>query len=363
MDEGQDIGNVIREIPREIRGVSSVRVLVLDDGSLDGTTAVALEAGADWIIHNKRNMGLAFSFQRALEEALARGADIIVNTDGDNHYDQSAIPKLIAPILRGEADIVIGSRLLDAVRMPKANRYGNKFANAMMQRVLHLPGVDVSTGFRAYSREAALRLVVFSRHTYTHESLLSAIDQRLVIVNRPIPARTVNRPSRLISSVPRHVWQAGITILRSFLLYRPLELFLLAGAALILVSGALGLRFLLYWFQGDGGGHVQSLLLGLGLLYAGGQVILLGLLADALRANRRLMQEALRNTRVLVAREQPSDAAVPATAPRALAEAAAALSANGHRRGVPFDLVEKTHGAIAHGAPGDLGDRDHHGPA
>ncbi len=344
-DESENIAEVIREIPRTIPGVSSVSVLVVDDGSGDGTADVAMRAGADRVVRNKRNMGLAYSFQRALGEALGMGADVIVNTDGDNHYDQAAIPRLVAPVVAGEADIVIGSRVLDDVDMPMANRYGNRLANAVMQRLLALPGVDVSTGFRAYSREAALRLVVMSRHTYTHESLLSAIDQQLVIANLPIPARTVSRPSRLISSVPRHIYRAGTTILRSFLLYRPLAVFLLVGALLVGASGLLGLRFAGHWLAGDGSGHVQSLLLALGLLYTGGQVILLGLLADALRANRVVAQEVLRNTRLMVAGEHRTALRARANAARAngasangapvageaIAEAAIALSARNLR--------------------------------
>ena len=318
-DEAENIADVIREIPRQIPGISSVGVLVIDDGSKDGTGGVALAAGADWVFRNKKNMGLAYSFQRGLAEAVALGADIVVNTDGDNHYDQSAIPELVAPVAAGEADIVIGSRVLDEVEMPAANRYGNRFANAVMQRVLRLPDVDVSTGFRAYSREAALRLVVFSRHTYCHESLLSALDQRLVIVNHPIPARTVERPSRLISSVPKHIARAGMAIVRSFVLYHPLELYLLIGGLFVAASSLIGLRFLVFWIGGDGGGHIQSLLLALGLLYVGGQIVLFGLVADAIRISRQLTQETLRNTRLLVAHEAeratPWSGTVPEPAP------------------------------------------------
>ena len=289
-----------------------MRVVV--DGSADGTAAIAEQAGADWVLRNPRNMGLAYTFQRALLEALRRGADIVVNTDADNHYDQSAIPDLIEPIREGCADIVVGSRLLDTVDMPAANRYGNRVGNFVMQRIPGIPGIDVSTGFRAYSKEAALRMVVFSTHTYTHETLLSALDQRMVIEHRPIAARSVSRPSRLIKSVPRHVASAGTTIGRSFLLYRPLHAYLVAGLLIGLIEALPILRFLIEFARGDGEGHVQSLVLGAAALYIAGQIVLAGLMASAIRANRRLLQESLRNTRELLV-ERAIDAQGRETAP------------------------------------------------
>ena len=296
-NEQADIATVIREAPRRIDGLSAVKVLVIDDGSTDETVKVAREAGADWVLSNPRNMGLAFTFQRAVQEALLQGADIIVNTDADNHYDQSAIPDLIEPILSGHADIVIGSRLLDGVDMPAAKRYGNRIGNALMQRVLDLPGVDVSTGFRAYSREAVLRTFVPSRHTYTHETLLSALDQRLTIANAPLATRTVARPSRLIKSVPHHVWHAGLIIAQSMLLYRPLQVYLLVALAVLLIGLVPLGRFLAEWAQGNGDGHIQSLVIGLTLVVVAGQISLLGLVAFAVRSNRWLLQEVLRNTK------------------------------------------------------------------
>ena len=313
-NEAADIAAVIREIPRSIPGIDAVQVLVVDDGSADETALLAEQAGADWVLRNPRNMGLAYTFQRALLEALRRGADIVVNTDADNHYDQLAIPDLIEPIREGRADIVVGSRLLDTVDMPAANRYGNRVGNFVMQRMLGIPGIDVSTGFRAYSKEAALRMVVFSTHTYTHETLLSALDQRMVIEHRPIAARSVSRPSRLIKSVPRHVASAGTTIGRSFLLYRPLYAYLVAGLLIGLIGALPILRFLIEFARGDGEGHVQSLVLGAAALYIAGQIVLAGLMASAIRANRRLLQEALRNTRELLV-ERAIDAQGRETAP------------------------------------------------
>lgn len=292
-NEEAAIGEVIAEVPRSIIGVSSVEILVVDDGSQDGTVEAALAAGADHIVSHGRNKGLAAAFRTALREALARGADIIVNTDADNHYDQSRIPDLIQPLLRGEADIAIGSRLLGGLRMRATNKYGNRLANFIMQRLLGLPQVDVSTGFRAYNREAALRLNVLSNHTYTHETLINALQQELAIANVPLPARPVDRPSRLIRSLPSHIWKAGLIIVRSFTLYRPLQVWGTLGLLFALVGALPFLRFLYFFAQGDGTGHVQSLLAGSALLFMGVQMYIVGLLASAVGWNRHLLEEVL----------------------------------------------------------------------
>jgi len=292
-DEEETISAVIREVPRSIAGIHKVEVLVIDDGSSDGTVAAAWAAGADHVFSNGRNRGLAFSFQRALNEALARGADIIVNTDADNHYDQSRIPDLISPILRQAADMVIGSRILKTLTMPAANKHGNRLANFVMQRLLRVEGIDVSSGFRAYSREAALRLNVFSGHTYTHETLFNAIDRGLRIANVPLEARSVERPSRLISSLPRHVWRAGIVILQSILRYQPLQAYGSVGALLILIGAVPFARFLYYTLSADSGQHIQSLILGTVLIGFGAQMFVVGLLATAVGWNRQLLEEVL----------------------------------------------------------------------
>ncbi len=292
-DEAPTIGGVIREIPRDIEGIDQVEVLVLDDGSRDGTARAAIDAGADYVISNRRNRGLAVSFRTALHEALARGADIIVNTDADNHYDQSRIPDLIAPLLRADADITIGSRLLDDVPMPAANKYGNKAANYLMQRLLHLPDVDVSTGFRAYTREAAMRLNVLSDHTYTHETLINALDQRLTITNVPIAARHVTRPSRLIKSIASHVLRAGTVILRSLLLYRPMQVYGLLGIALLSMGALPFARYGYFVMHGDRQGHTQSLIVGSALWIIGGQMFITALLALAISWNRRMLEDVL----------------------------------------------------------------------
>jgi glycosyltransferase involved in cell wall biosynthesis len=293
LNEAATIGDVIREIPRTIPGIDRVEVLVLDDGSRDATVEEARLAGADYVVSNPMNRGLAATFKLALNEAVVRGADIVVNTDADNHYDQARIPELIAPLLAREADIAIGSRLIDELPMKPANKYGNKAANYVMQRLLRIPDVDVSTGFRAYTREAAMKLNVLSDHTYTHETLINALDQRMRLANVPIAARHVERPSRLIRGIASHVFRAGGVILRSFLLYKPMQVYGALGAALLLLGAVPFARYTWFLAQGDGNGHVQSLVIGSALWFVGGQMFITGLLAVAIGWNRRMMQEVL----------------------------------------------------------------------
>jgi glycosyltransferase involved in cell wall biosynthesis len=292
-NEETTIAQVIEEIPRFIMGIDQVEVLVLDDGSTDGTVHAAFAAGADYVISNGRNRGLAATFKRALQEALARGADIIVNTDGDNHYDQSRIPDLIQPLLRHQADLVIGNRNIDELPMSIGNKYGNKLGNLVMQRLLGLPRADVSSGFRAYTREAALRLNVLSSHTYTHETLFNALDQRLAVVSLPLRAREVTRPSRLIHSIPSHVWNAGLVILRALTLYRPLQVYATVGVLFALLGLIPFVRFLWFYVEGNGSGHIQSLVIGGALWFLGIQCLVVALLASAIRWNRRLIEETL----------------------------------------------------------------------
>ncbi|MDP9235820.1 MAG: glycosyltransferase family 2 protein [Chloroflexota bacterium] len=223
----------------------------------------------------------------------ARGADIIVNTDADNHYDQTRIPELVAPLLHGDADISIGSRLIDQLPMKAANKYGNKAANYVMQRLLRIPEVDVSTGFRAYTREAALKLNVLSDHTYTHETLINALDQRMTIVNVPIAARHVTRPSRLIKGIASHVARAGSVILRSFLLYRPMQVYGTLGVLLLALGALPFARYGYFVVEGDSKGHLQSLIIGAALWVIGGQMFITGMLATAIGWNRRMLEEAL----------------------------------------------------------------------
>ena len=293
-NEEASIADVIREIPRDIEGVDSVEVLVLDDGSNDGTAAAALAAGADYVISHATNKGLAVSFRDLLREALQRGADIIVNTDADNHYDQSRIGDLIRPIVEGKADITIGSRDVHNLPMRWTNKWGNQVGSYVVRTLAGLPsGLDVSTGFRAYSREAALGLNVMSNHTYTHETLIAAMEAGLAIADVPLPARHVERPSRLIRGIPSHVVRALRVILRSYTIYWPMRIFM-GLAAILIIAGMIPMgRYLTLAATEGPAGHLQSLIVGAVLLLVGFQVLVLSLLASSIAWNRKMLEEML----------------------------------------------------------------------
>jgi glycosyltransferase involved in cell wall biosynthesis len=296
-NEAPTIAGVIAEIPRSIDGITDVIVQVIDDGSRDGTADVARAAGADVVISHIGNKGLAKTFQDGIEHALLLGADIIVNTDADNHYNQSRIPDLIRPVVERRADVVIGGRVVSELEhMPSANRYLNQLGSKVVSRLLGLDEtLDVSTGFRAYSREAALKLHVFSRHTYTHETLIQSIDQQLTVVEVPIPARKVERKSRLIESIPSHIVRSLVVIFRVFTLYKPLRVMTIIGGVIFSIGAAFVARFLYFYFftANAGQGHVQSLILAGVLLILGFMVFIIGLLASAIGWNRKLLEELL----------------------------------------------------------------------
>lgn len=294
-NEESTIGQVIREIPRQVPGLSRVFVLVIDDGSRDRTVEVAREAGADFILSHRGNRGLATTFRDGLDAALSLGADVIVNTDADNHYDQTRIPELVAPVLAGEADIAVGSRPISGLsEMSVVRSVGNRLANAVFRFLYGLPrDTDISSGFRAYSREAALRLSITSKYTYTHESLISALDHRLNIVSKVIPARDVTRPSRLMTNVHSHIFRAGSMAFMSFVVHRLFRILALVSTLLILAGVVFYARFLYLFFASGGGGHIQSLVAGSLAIILGVQLLVGSFFAAMLVKNRQLVEEML----------------------------------------------------------------------
>jgi glycosyltransferase involved in cell wall biosynthesis len=293
-NEEKTITSVIKEIPRNISGIDRVEVLVLNDGSYDKTVEVAKNAGADYVISHKENKGLAVTFKDAVEEALKKGADIIVNTDADNHYNQSKIPQLIDPIIGNNADIVIGSREVEKLdHMPRANRYGNLLGSWFVCKLANLPRLDVSSGFRAYSREAALKMNVLSPHTYTHETLIQANDHKLTIAEVPIGAREVKRESRLIENVPKHITKSLSVIFRTFTLYKPMRVFLVIGSLLFIIGLIPIVRFVYFYLIGSGAGHIQSLVVGTMIVLIGFITSVMAMLASAIGWNRKLIEELL----------------------------------------------------------------------
>ncbi|MFH1781732.1 MAG: glycosyltransferase family 2 protein [Patescibacteria group bacterium] len=303
-NEEENSATVIKEIPREIPGIDKVEVLIMDDGSKDRTIQVAREAGADYIISHKTNLGLATTFRDALEEAICRGADIIVNTDGDNHYDQSKIPELIKPILEKRADIVIGSRK----NLNTKNKNLNKIGSAIMTKWAGIPKYDVSTGYRAYSKEAAMKIGVYSLHTYVHTTLLSAQDLKLSMMEIPIADRPVDRPSRLIKNIPDHIWKAGWNIVTNIVIFRSLRFFGILGFLMFLPGIIVIGRFLYFYAIGDGDGHIQSLLLAAVLMIVGFLNIVLGLLGSSIGWSRKVSEDILYRVKKLeIAQEEQNN--------------------------------------------------------
>jgi glycosyltransferase involved in cell wall biosynthesis len=297
LDEAETLPLVFEHMPREIPGVDEIDYLVVDDGSRDGTAAVAQSLGVRHFVHHVRNMGLGQSFHDGTLKALQMGADIVVNTDGDNQYPSERIPDLIRPILNGQADIVIADRQTHTIEhfslLKKVlQRVGSRVVNAAAGT--ELP--DAASGFRAYSREALLRLNTVTRFSYCMETIIQAGNKRLAIASIPIETNPKTRESRLFKSMGEHVAKSAVTIVRAYVMYRPMALFL-GGASLLLVAGLIPfLRFLILSYgvtHGSAAGHIQSLVVGSVLIGGAFVSLALGVIADLIRINRVLLEDSL----------------------------------------------------------------------
>jgi glycosyltransferase involved in cell wall biosynthesis len=299
-NEAETLPATIAAIPRRIPGIDRVEVLVIDDGSRDGTSDVARAHGADHVVRHVRNRGLAATFATGLDACLKQGADIIVNTDGDNQYEAADIPALVQPILDGRADIVIGDRQTATVgHFSRTKRLLQSLGSRIVRLLSRTDMPDAVSGFRAISREAALRLNIVSGFSYTIEMLIQAGRKRMAVVSVPVRTRPVARESRLFKTIPGFLQQSLATMLRIYAMYRPLKLFALAGAMLLLIGLVPILRFLWFYAQGEGGGHVQSLILGGVLVTIAAFVFLIGLVADLIGINRQLLETTLAKVRAL----------------------------------------------------------------
>lgn len=292
LNEEETIAQAISAIPRKIENVSSVEVLVIDDGSTDRTVEVARAAGADHVIRMSSHVGLARAFAAGLEEALSLGADIIVNTDADNQYCADDIPALIAPICRREAQIVIGARPIDQIAHFSPMKKALQKLGSRVVRVASGSGIpDAPSGFRAYSRDAAARLSVVNTYTYTLETIIQAGRKRIPMTTVPVRVNKVTRPSRLFRSIPEYVLRSARTILRVFVIYAPLRFFM-SLCALFALPGLFGFGRFLYFFAADGGaGHVQSLVVSGALLAIATILFAVGILADLIATNRGLLED------------------------------------------------------------------------
>jgi glycosyltransferase involved in cell wall biosynthesis len=286
------------ELPRSIPGIDEIEVLVIDDGSDDRTVAIARELGVQHILELKQHAGLARGFQAGLDEALHLGADIIVNTDADNQYRGEDIPRLIQPILAGRVDMVVGDRGVAHVKhFSPLKRWLQQIGSGVVQMAAGIRIPDATSGFRAYSREAALRLNVLSDFSYTLETLIQAGMFKIPIEFVPITTNPQTRKSRLVKSIPNYLLHSGSTIIRAYTMYRPLRAFVSIGLVFLALGMLLSLRFLYFLAIGlaAGGpvGHVQSLILAAILMIVGVQVCLIGLAADLIGFNRRLNEKML----------------------------------------------------------------------
>ncbi len=309
-NEAKTLPDTLADIPRSIDGFDSVELLVIDDGSRDHTARVAEELGVDHVLRLKHNQGLARAYSAGLQRALELGADVIVNTDGDGQYPGRFIPDLVQPILSGDADMVIGDRQVGKVaHFSPIKRQLQKLGSAVVRWLSQTSVPDATSGFRALSREAAMRLVVMSNYTYTLETIVRAGKENLAIASVPITPNPPTRPSRLFGSMAGYIWRSAATLIRLFVLFSPLQFFSAIAAVLVAGGTAIGARFLYYYFSGQGSGKVQSLLLAAILLIVGFNVLLIGVLSANLAANRRLLEESLYKLRKLETDPKRKDSA------------------------------------------------------
>lgn len=299
-NEESTLPQTFADLPRRIEGIDEIEVLIVDDGSRDRTVEVARELGVHHVVRLTRNMGLATAFVRGLEASLWAGADIVVNTDADNQYRGADIVALVQPILRGSADIVVGDRGVTSVAEFSAlKRKLQALGSWVVKQASGVDTPDATSGFRALSRDAALRTVILSQYSYTLESLIQAGARKMAVSYVPIHVNPQVRKSRLMKSIPHFLVNSGSTILRAYTMYRPLRAFLLLGLLLLVPGLVLGVRFIYYYVIGQGGGHIQSLILTAILIILGFQVLLIGLVADLVGFNRKILEETLYRVRRL----------------------------------------------------------------
>ena len=292
LNEAKTLGIALAELPRSVPGIDKVEILIVDDGSSDDTVAVARAAGVDHIVRHPANFGLARAFMTGLDTSLKLGADIIVNTDADNQYCAADIPALVAPILEGRAEYVIGTRPIARIEhFSPVKKFLQKLGSYVVRRISGTRVEDAPSGFRALSRDAAMRMNVFNRYTYTLETIIQAGYKNIPILCVPVRVNADLRPSRLVKSVPRYIQRSIFTMIRIFVVYRPFKFFFSIGTVFFLVGFLLGCRFLWHWLAGGGRGMTQSLILAAVLMLMGTVFSMMAFIADLLSVNRQLLED------------------------------------------------------------------------
>ena len=298
LNEAETLPITLRDLPRSLPGIDRIEVLIVDDGSRDGTAEVARANGVEHIVRFRRRKGLAAAFVAGIDASLKLSADIIVNTDADNQYYGEDIARLIEPLVLGDADIVIGDRNIQALaEMSSQKKRLQRLGSWVVRQVSGTQVPDTTSGFRAYTREAALRMTIVSEFSYTLESIIQAGKRRMAIAHVPIRTNPRARPSRLFDSIWSYIKASSATIVRIYAMYEPLKVFSYIGAAIFLAGAALVVRFLFYYFTGAGLGHVQSLILSAVLMIVGFQVLLIGLVSDVISGNRKLLEDLVYRVR------------------------------------------------------------------
>jgi len=299
LNEAETLPATLADLPRVIAGVDVIETLVIDDGSTDGTSDVARAHGVDHVIRFRRRKGLASAFAAGIDACLRRGAEVIVNTDADNQYAGRDIEKLVAPLIAGEADIVIGDRnIRDLEHMSWYKKLLQRVGSWAVRQVSGTQVPDTTSGFRAYTREAALRMTVVSEFSYTLESIIQAGKNRMAIMHVPVATNPRTRPSRLFNNIRSYIQRSAATIVRIYTMYEPLKVFTYIGSIIFFAGFAISVRFLYYYlFTPDASGKVQSLILSAVLMIVGFQVLMIGLLADVLSGTRKMLEDLLYRVR------------------------------------------------------------------
>jgi len=298
LNEAETLPATLADLPRSVPGIDVIESLVIDDGSTDDTTAVARVHGATHVIRFRRRKGLAAAFMAGVDACLRHGADIIVNTDGDNQYGGAEIAKLVEPLLAGRADIVIGDRNIRDLRdMSAVRKMLQRLGSWVVRQVSTTQVPDTTSGFRAYTREAALRMTIVSEFSYTLESIIQAGRNRMAIAHVEVQTNPRTRPSRLFGSVRSYVQRSAATIVRIYAMYEPLKVFTYIGLTVFGAGFILGLRLVYYYFQYEAGRHIPSAIAAAVLMLLGFQILVIGLLADVISGTRKLLEDLLYRVR------------------------------------------------------------------